>query len=124
MTALALAAVLALHPAMTPGIEGRASWFHVEGNVAAAGPALREWLGPDWRGQHVRVSAGGRSVVVAIVDWCQCYRGERRERVIDLSDGAFARLAPPSVGLVRVTVSRIVPPATDAGFRWTAGRAV
>jgi rare lipoprotein A (peptidoglycan hydrolase) len=54
---------------------------------------------------------------VRLTDWCQCYRGERRERIIDLSDDAFARLAPLSTGVVRVTVEVVdVPrlPATDA----------
>ena len=84
---------------------GVASWFAAPAGTAAAGPALRRLLGKDWRGQHVRVSAGGRSVVVALTDWCQCYRGEDRERIIDLSRGAFAALADPSRGVLRVTIS-------------------
>lgn len=61
----------------------------------------------------VVVSANGRSVAVRIVDWCQCYKGERRERLVDLSDSAFSALAPLSVGLERVTVSAVLPPRTD-----------
>ena len=83
-----------------------ASWFAAPAGTAAAGPALRRLLGKDWRGQRVRVTAGNRSVVVALTDWCQCYRGEDRERIIDLSRSAFAALADPSRGLVRVTVDR------------------
>ena len=85
---------------------GTASWFAAPAGTAAAGPALRRLLGKDWRGQRVRVTAGDRSVVVALTDWCQCYRGEDRERIIDLSRSAFAALADPSRGLVRVTVER------------------
>lgn len=50
---------------------------------------------------------------MTLSDWCQCYRGERRERLIDLSDSAFAALAPLSVGLERVTVTVPSAPATD-----------
>ena len=85
---------------------GTASWFAAPAGTAAAGPALRRLLGKDWRGQRVRVTAGDRSVVVALTDWCQCYRGEDRERIIDLSRSAFAALADPSRGVVRVAVSR------------------
>lgn len=98
---------------------GTASWYRAAGLVAAAGPDLRRWLGPGWRGERIRVVAGGRSVVVRIVDWCQCYRGEPRERLIDLGDEAFVELAPLAVGLVRVRVEllgrepRATPPATD-----------
>jgi rare lipoprotein A (peptidoglycan hydrolase) len=49
---------------------------------------------------RVRVTAGGRSVVVRLTDWCGCYG----TRLIDLSDDAFSRLAPLSVGLVGVEI--------------------
>ena len=108
MIALILAAVfLAAQPLP---LEGTASWYATPGLTAAAGPALRT---PGWRGSLVRVTAGSRSVVVRLTDWCQCHRGTRRERVIDLSDAAFAELAPLSAGLVRVTVTPFTPPATD-----------
>jgi len=84
-------------------ILGVASWYPASGMIAAAGPALRRELGPRWRGQLVRVCAG-RCVTVTVSDWCQCHRGTRRERLVDLSDDAFARLAPLSAGLVRVRV--------------------
>lgn len=96
-----------------PDLRGRASWYSTSGSIAAAGPALRRALGPGWRGTWIRVSAGGRAVVVRLDDWCQCYRGEARERLIDLSDDDFAVLAPLPVGVLRVTVSTIAPPATD-----------
>jgi len=54
-------------------------------------------------------------VVVRLTDWCQCYRGENRERLVDLSDDAFARLAPLMAGVVRVRVEgvTVTPPSTD-----------
>lgn len=94
--------------------EGRATWYATPGLTAAAGPALRHALGRGWRGSWVRVTSGRRSVVVKLTDWCACFRGDRRERLIDLSDGAFSRLAPLSAGIVRVTVVPLTPPATDA----------
>lgn len=90
---------------------GTASWYAVSGDVAAAGPALRRALG-DWRGALVEVCAG-RCVTVKLVDFCQCYKGQRGERLLDLSDSAFAQLAPLAVGILHVRVSAIVPPATD-----------
>jgi rare lipoprotein A (peptidoglycan hydrolase) len=59
------------------------------------------------------VVCAGECVTVTLTDWCQCHRGERSERIIDLSDEAFSRLAPLPVGLVRVRVERLRPPATD-----------
>lgn len=99
-----------------PDLRGRASWYAAAGRVAAAGPALRRALGYGWRGTWVRVSAGSRSVMVRLDDWCQCYRGTRAERLIDLSDDDFAVLAPLAAGVVRVRITAprpIVPPATD-----------
>jgi hypothetical protein len=92
-------------------VPGLASWYGVDGDVAAAGPALRHG---HWRGSIVAVCAD-RCVTVRLVDFCQCLRGQRSERLIDLSPSAFARLAPLSAGLIRVTVRRValVPPATD-----------
>lgn len=96
----------------TTVLHGRASWYGT-GTIAAAGPVLRRALGPGWRGTVVRVSSGSRSVVVRLVDWCQCYRGTKGERVIDLGADAFRELAPLAVGVIRVSVSPILPPATD-----------
>lgn len=97
---------------------GTASWYPAAGRIAAAGPELRRVLGRGWRGSLVEVSAGGRSVVVRISDFCGCYRGEDRERLIDLSDDAFAELAPLAAGLIRVSVQsvdnpRATPPRTE-----------
>jgi rare lipoprotein A (peptidoglycan hydrolase) len=85
-------------------VEGVASWYAAHGAIAAAGPVLRHALGAHWRGSVVRVCAGDRCVTVTVSDWCQCYRGEDRERMIDLSDDTFARLAPLSRGVLDVVV--------------------
>lgn len=86
-------------------VSGRASWFDVGGGLyAAAGPAIR-WKG--WRGDKVRVCDKDDCVVVKLLDWCQCYRNEPRERIIDLSSDAFRRLSPLSAGLIKVTVERL-----------------
>ena len=94
-------------------LAGIASWYRVGGLTAAAGPALRRYLGPSWRGATVIVSSGDASVAVRLVDWCQCLKGKRSERIIDLSDGAFSRLAPLASGLTRVTITVPAAPATD-----------
>lgn len=89
-------------------VSGVGSWYCGHGSActhgygpdclcAAAGPSLR--VG-DWRGRRVTVRSGGGSVQVTLVDWCACPR-----RALDLYRTAFDRLADPSRGLVRVTVS-------------------
>jgi hypothetical protein len=97
-------------------LHGRASWYRASGMVAAAGPRLRAFLGHDWRGATVQVCSRQRAcATVTLRDWCQCLRGEPGERLIDLSDDAFARLAPLPVGLVKVSIAAaIAPPQTDA----------
>lgn len=69
------------------------------------------------KGDRVRVSYRGRSVVVTIRDVCKC----RGARIIDLHSGPFRRLAPTSVGVLRgVTLeavgsgARPTLPPTDA----------
>ena len=89
-----------------PRLVGRASRYAYVRGGAAAGPQLRAWLGPDWRGQKVSVCIGTDCVSVTLSDWCQCYKGERKERVIDLDDRSFAALAPLWKGVVRVTIRR------------------
>ena len=100
----------------SPSVAGRASWYHWRPGEAAAGPALRALLGPNWRGRTVLVSqrtCNGTSCStttskVRLTDWCQCYRGEARERLVDLDRRTFALFASPSRGLVRITIR--VPP--------------
>lgn len=92
-------------PAEAPSpLTGRASWYEYVQGGAAAGPDLRKALGSDWRGQKVTVCANGECVRVTLSDWCQCYKGEKRERIIDLDVRSFAALAPTSAGLTKVTI--------------------
>ena len=83
-------------------IRGSATWFRAPAGTAAAGPALRAFLGPRWRGTVVTVTANGHAVTARLTDWCACGHG----RVIDLDRRLFAALAAPSRGVLRVTVSR------------------
>lgn len=67
------------------------------------------------KGDRVTVRAFGRAVTVRIVDVCGC----PGRRLIDLSRGAFSRLANPDYGVIAVTLelagARPIPiaPATD-----------
>jgi len=79
---------------------GRASWYDDGPGLYAAVNSFR-WGDTPYR---VRVTAGDRSVVVIVRDFCGCYTGTARERIIDLSPAAFQALAPLSRGLVHVTV--------------------
>ncbi len=102
-------------------LRGRASWYdNGAGLYAAAGPQLRRWLGRNWRGSVVTVSTRSSSVRVQLTDWCQCYKGLRKERIIDLSPMAFGRLASLSRGTIRVSIGNrtvslesLTPPPTD-----------
>lgn len=88
---------------------GIASWFRSPANVAAAGPDLRHWLGRGWRGTHVRVAGPAGTAVVRLGDWM------RRDRLVDLDDGAFVRVCGPlSLGVCRVRVTRVTLPETSS----------
>lgn len=108
-TVLTLARVLVLAASVSallhPTVAGVASFYRWHPGEAAAGPALRHWLGPHWRGQSVTVSRAGRSVTVILTDTCQCYEGTATERIIDLDRRSFAVLASPSRGLAGVTIA-------------------
>lgn len=93
----------------TARLSGFATWYDVASGHAAAGPALRTG---DWRGRVVTVCAG-ECVTVRLTDWCACSPRHGVPTLIDLARADFARLAPPSQGLVRVTVGPGVAPATD-----------
>lgn len=82
-------------------VSGTATWYSWRPGEAAAGPALRAALGSGWRGSTVTVTSAGHSVTVRLTDWCACGSG----RIIDLDSRSFARLAPLSTGVIRVTVS-------------------
>ncbi len=94
-----------------PVIGGRATWYAAHGMIGAAGPALRGYIGPRWRGSLVSVCAAatGMCVVVRLSDWCLCTG--HGGRLIDLSDDAFAQLAPLSAGVLGVEITRVVLPS-------------
>lgn len=95
-------AIVAPKASMPAGLVGIASWYRYVAGQAAAGPRLRELLGPGWRGSIVTV--GG--LAIRLTDWCQCYQGTATERLIDLDARDFARLAPLARGLVTVEIGR------------------
>jgi len=78
-------------------LTGPATWYRYHSGQAAAGPRLRAALGAHWRGRVVAVNG----LRVRLTDWCACPFG----RVVDLHVGDFARLARPSTGVLRVSVS-------------------
>lgn len=85
------------------GITGSATWYDWHPGEAAAGPGLRDFLGPDWRGTTVTVISPGctcRPVAVVLTDWCLC----RDDRIIDLDAGSFAQLSDLRRGIIRVQV--------------------
>lgn len=84
---------------------GKVSWYGapLQGLKMANGKPFNRhamtaasWYYP--LGTRVRVTAGRRSVVVTITD-----RGPARRlhRIIDLSEAAFAKLAPTSQGIIK-----------------------
>ena len=86
-------------------LRGVATWFRSPSGVSAAGPTLRRALGPGWRGSSIRACAGEMCVVTVLGDWCACADRPGGPTVIDLDARLFARLAPLSAGVLRVTVS-------------------
>jgi hypothetical protein len=90
-------------------IKGVSTWYDYHEGQAAAGPRLREGLGPHWRGQTVKVCSDTDCVSVVLTDWCAC---QPDKRVIDLDVHDFAFLADPvnhedaSRGVIPVTVTR------------------
>ncbi len=102
-------------------LTGQATWYGTGPGAghAAAGPELRNALGPDWRGTRLEVCHAGRCVMVTVDDWCAC-----GDKLIDLSDEDFTELAPLSAGIVRVTIGPLrvtaTPPPTDVAVRSVA----
>jgi hypothetical protein len=60
------------------------------------------------KGDQVTVRHDGRAITVRIVDVCAC----AGERLIDLTSGAFAQLAPLSRGVIDVTIESGGPGVT------------
>jgi hypothetical protein len=95
--------VVPVVPKTTHAISGRASYYcragvsictvhHPDGpgfdDYAAAGPALRAAIGPDWRGRIVYVDG----IRVKLIDWCECTGGSTGvEKLLDLYYDVFAR---------------------------------
>jgi hypothetical protein len=97
-------------PLAATGLRGYASWYDVASGHAAAGPLLRTG---DWRGRAVTVCAGSDCIVTRLTDWCACGSRHGIPTLIDLARSDFARLAPPSSGIVLVTVRGATLPPTD-----------
>lgn len=88
-------------------IQGLASWYCRAGRsichykypdgprfdaYAAAGPGLRAAIcgsarSDCWRGRTITVDG----IRVKLIDWCQCYKGEPHEKLLDLYYDVFAR---------------------------------
>ena len=84
---------------------GWASWFNSYGpGLYAAVPSYR-WGDPRYNVEVCRQDNPGRCVTVVVRDFCACGPRHGDPTVIDLSRDAFARLADPSLGIVKVTVS-------------------
>jgi len=88
-------------------VTGRASWYGTgkNGRYGAAGPELRKRLTATfgfWRGLTVLVCNRSRCIEVKLNDFCRC--NTSKEKLIDLSDGAFSYLSPLSRGVIQVTV--------------------
>jgi hypothetical protein len=94
--------VVEVKPVTTHVLSGPASWYCRAGvspctntqpdlggfdAYAAAGPKLRAAIGPGWRGTIVYVDG----IRVKLIDWCQCYRGEPQEKLLDLYYDVYAR---------------------------------
>ena len=98
-----------------PGVEGVASWYGDEyaGKIMANGqpfnPSKMTAACNHYAlGTTLEVTHARRSVKVTVTD-----RGPRRDlgRLIDLSQGAFTRLASPDTGLIYVTVRVVASPS-------------
>lgn len=86
-------------------VRGVATWFRAAPGTGAAGPALRQALGPDWRGTRVRVCGISTCIAARLTDWCACADRPGGPTLIDLSAADFADLAPLSRGVMEVKVS-------------------
>jgi hypothetical protein len=117
-------------PPAAPRIRGTATWYCNDGQRGTSsctrgyGPedmvaAIDTDLGFD-KGDVVLVRslAGDEQVTVTIVDVCGC----PGNRLIDLTSGAFRRLAPLGIGVLPVTVElagaeRTLPPTDQEGAK-------
>lgn len=108
-------------------LRGKASWYCQLGRsscvvghpdrvgmvdaYAAAGPRLRAAICgiqscTSWRNRVVSVSGDGHTWRVRLIDWCQCYRNQSNEKIVDLYHDVFygvdtdgdGRIDVPGVG--------------------------
>lgn len=105
-------------------LEGRATWYDANRNdqsawytregvefYGAAGPALRAIVKHEWRGSYrviITAQKTQRSVVVNVVDYCECLGGDndaRNDRLIDLAPAVWDALnVPLEIGVMRVSI--------------------
>lgn len=96
-------------------VSGTATWYCLSGSSACTrGYGQSDLVGAIdsdlgfRKGDRVVVRYGARSVTVEIVDVCGC----PGERLIDLTSGAFARLADLGLGVIPVTLELAEPGVT------------
>jgi rare lipoprotein A len=101
-----LLGVSLLTPELALAGQTTATWYGhgFHGRRMANGKKFNQWAmtaaHPSLRlGTRIRVRHKGRSVVVRITDRCRC--------TLDLSKGAFKRLAPLSKGRIKVRYGRV-----------------
>ena len=92
---------------------GQSSWYTRDGIefYGAAGPALREIMKHEWRNSYriiITAQKTQRSVIVNVVDYCECLGGDknaRNDRLIDLAPAVWAALdVPLSIGVMQVSI--------------------
>lgn len=86
-----------------------AAWWGRPGALYAAHPDFRLGVTPPWRERVCTTLPPRRCVTVTVMDAgpSRYLQKPPRNRIIDLSPAAFARLAPLGSGLVRVTSRRL-----------------
>lgn len=127
---LVVAAGLTMPAATATRYAGTATWYCSDGRDGSPKSECTHGYGPSdlvaaidtdlgiRKGETIRVRFGSKSVVVRVVDVCAC----AGERAVDLTIGAFQKLAPWGFGVLPVTVEvisgsqpqpRITLPPTD-----------
>lgn len=107
-----------------PTLHGVATHYNAERNeqttwytragidfYGAAGPDLRDEVAHEWRNKYrviVTSERTGRSVVVWIVDFCECRGGDKNpknDRLVDLAPAVWKALGVPlHLGVMAVTI--------------------
>jgi len=93
--------------------KGETTWYTRAGIefYGAAGPDLRKAVRHEWRNKYrviVTSERTGRSLVVWIVDFCECRGGDKNpknDRLVDLAPEVWNALGVPlHLGVTRVTI--------------------